>query len=72
MWWHNSKKILTPERAEVTGGKEGFVMTKFVSFTIPLVLFGLLIWENNSAACGMYGTDEDHMGKVGIGDRVVF
>lgn len=46
-------------------------MTRFMSFTIRLVLFGLLIWENKSDVCGMYGTDEDQMGEVGMGDRVV-
>jgi hypothetical protein len=46
-------------------------MTRFISFTIHLILFGLLIRENNSEACGMYGADEIHLGKVGIGDRVV-
>ena len=47
-------------------------MTRFISFTIHLILFGILIRQNNSVACGMYGTDEDHMGKVGISDRLVF
>ena len=72
VWWHSTEKILTWERAEVTGCKEGFIMTKFLSFTIHLILYGLLIWENKSVACGMYGTDEDHTGKLGVGDRVVF
>jgi len=47
-------------------------MTRFISFTIHLILFGILIRDNNSEACGVYGTGEDHAGKVGIGDRVVF
>jgi membrane protein involved in colicin uptake len=46
-------------------------MTRLINFTIHLVLFGLLIWENKSEACGMYGTDEDHIGEVSIGDRMV-
>ena len=46
-------------------------MTRFISFAIRLVLFGLLIWENKSKVCGVYGTVEDHMGEVGIGNRVV-
>ena len=45
-------------------------MTSFISFTVHLI-FGLLIRENNSEACGMYGTDEDHIGNVDVGDRVV-
>jgi len=47
-------------------------MTRFVSFTIHLILFGLLRGENDSEACGIYSTDEDQVGKVGIGDGVVF
>jgi len=46
-------------------------MKRFISFTVHLTLFGLLIWENNNEVCGMYDINEDHIGKVGIHDRVV-
>jgi membrane protein involved in colicin uptake len=62
---------LTQEREEVRDGKEGFIKKCFISFTIHLALFGLLIWENKNEVCGMYGIDEDYTGKVGIRDRVI-
>jgi hypothetical protein len=46
-------------------------MKRFMSFAIHLKLFGLLIREFKSEVCGMYGIDKDHIGKVGIHDRVV-